>query len=322
MTTDNSTESYWLCPLLSFNCTPEIIDLDYRPESVELTEAIQVKRVPPEFTDYLNENHPDWLDIISAEYMAILPRTTIIGDETMGVLQQVREATDLLFNIVTAFRLCHAGVVSVGPLIASIMQDSEFYVLRREHAPSAFTEFFPDISKTEVDPESLELPEYELSTPDIPVVNTLIREIQNYRKSGQYTALDTALRRFNSAYHGELEDRLIDQMIAFESLYIADDKELGYKLALRTAFLLGKNRKKTFNDMQNAYALRGQIVHGKKSADRSKLEETIPKTDDYLRRSIRRFLSLSTQYSISEIRKQLDENILKNGKPLALKEQF
>ena len=129
-----------------------------------------------------------------------------------------------------------------------------------------------------------------------------------------------ALRRFNSSYHGEFEDRLIDQMIAFESLYIVDDKELGYKLRLRTAFLLGKKRAKIFSDMKKAYDLRGQIVHGNKQVDRSKLEETIPKTEEYLRQSIRRFLSLSTQYSITEIRKQLDENILKNGKTLALRE--
>ncbi|HUT97345.1 MAG TPA: hypothetical protein VMW60_04420 [Dehalococcoidales bacterium] len=317
--TDTQSEC-WICPLLSFYCAPEIIDFYPRPESIELAKAIQVKRVPSEFTDYLNENHPDWIDIISSEYMVVLPRTTSVGDEIMGVLPQTREATNLLFNIVTAFRLCHAGAVSVGPLIPGIMQDSELYVFRQEHVPSAITEFFTDISKTEVEPETLEIPEYELSTSDIPVINTLIREIQNYRKSGQYTALDTALRRFNSAYYGELEDRLIDQMIAFESLYIADDKELGYKLALRTAFLLGKNRTKIFMNMKKAYELRGQIVHGNKPVDRTKLEETIPKTEEYLRRSIRRFLSLSKQYPISEIRKLLDENVLKNGKTLALKD--
>jgi len=317
-----SMSECWLCPLLSFNCAPEIIDLDldYRPASVELAEAIQVKRAPSEFTDYLQENHPDWVDAISAEYMAVLPRSVTRGDEITGVLAQMFEASNLLFDLVTAFRLCHGGIVAAGPLLPGIMKGSKFYVFRRNYVPSAFMEFLPDISKAEVDSASLGLPEYEFSSSDVPIVNKLLREIRNYRESSQFTALDEALRRFNSTYHGELEDRLIDQMIAFESLYIADDKELGYKLALRAAFLLGKKRVKIFNDMKKAYDLRGQIVHGNKQVDSSKLEETIPKTEEYLRQSIRRFLSLSTQYSITEIRKQLDENILKNGKTLALRE--
>jgi len=310
----------WLCPLLSFNCAPEIIDLDWRPESVELAEAIQIKRVPSEFTDYLHKNHPDWMDIISAEYMAVLPRNATRIEKRASVLSQMFETSSLLFDLVTAFRLCHRGVLSAGPLIPSSIQDSKFYVFRQGYLPSAFIEFLPDISKIDVDYDSFGLPEYEFASSDIPVVNKLLSEILNYRKSGQSTALDESLRRFNSAYHGKFEDRLIDQMIAFESLYIADNKELTYKLALRTAFLLGKNKTRIFNDMQKAYGLRGRIVHGNKPVDRLKLEEIIPETEDYLRHSIRRFLSLSKQYSIKEVRKRLDENILKNGKPLAFKD--
>jgi hypothetical protein len=135
------------------------------------------------------------------------------------------------------------------------------------------------------------------------------------------SVLDEALSRFNSAYQGGAEDRLIDQMIAFESLYIADDKELTYKLALRTAFFLGRRRSKIFSEMKKAYDLRGQIVHSNKKVERTKLEETIPKTEEYLHQSLRRFLCLLTQgHSLKEIRDKLDENILKNGKILSLKE--
>jgi len=129
--------------------------------------------------------------------------------------------------------------------------------------------------------------------------------------------IDIALRRFNSAYHGELEDRLVDQMIAFESLYMGDDKELGYKRALRTAFLLGKRKSEIFGEMKKAYDLRGKIVHGNKKVERTKLEETIPKTEEYLRQSLRKFLFLLARgHSLKEIRDKLDENILKNGRVL------
>lgn len=117
-------------------------------------------------------------------------------------------------------------------------------------------------------------------------------------------------------------------MISFESLYLADDKELGYKLRLRTAFLLGKQRVKIFNDMKKAYDFRGQIMHGSKKVESSKLEAIVPKTEEYLRQSIRRFLLLLSQgYSLKSIRQGpkeknalLDENILNNGKTLALRE--
>jgi hypothetical protein len=72
--------------------------------------------------------------------------------------------------------------------------------------------------------------------------------------------------------------------------------------------------------MKKAYDLRGLIVHGSKPVNMSKLGEIVPKTEDYLRRSIQIFLSLSNHYTVSEIRKHFDENILKNGKPLALRE--
>jgi len=316
------TSECWLCPLLSFNCAPEVMDLDYRLASVELAEDIQIRRVTSEFTDYLYENHPDWLDAISAEYMAVLPRSIIRGNEITGVLAQMIEGGNLLFDLITALRLCHAGVVAVGPLIPANVQHSKFYMFRRNYVSSAFTEILPDISNTEIDSASLGLSEYEFHLLDVPTFNKLITEIRTYRESGKFSVLAEALRRFNSAYHGEFEDRLIDQMIAFESLYIADDKELRYKLALRTAFLLGKKRAKIFSDMKKAYDLRSQIVHGSKQVDMSKLEETIPKTEEYLRWSIRKFLLLLSQgYSLKELREHLlDENILKNGKILALRE--
>jgi len=311
-----------LCPLLAFNCAPEIIDLnlDYRPASVELSKAIQIKQVPTEFMDYLSKNYPDSPDIFSAEYMLVLSLPAISGYKIDAMTELPFKASNLLFDLITSFRLCHRGGVTPGPLLYSNIKDSEFYVYGWSHVPSLFMEFLPSISKKEVDPTSFELLEYEFSSSDVPVVNKLLSEISNCRKSGQFTTLYEALRRFNSAYSGESEDRLIDQMIAFESLYIADNKELTYKLALRTAFLLGKTRTKIFNDMQKAYGLRGQIVHGNMPVDKTKLEDTVPKTEEYLRLSIRKFLSLSKQYPISEIRKRLDENILKNGKPLALKD--
>ena len=78
---------------------------------------------------------------------------------------------------------------------------------------------------------------------------------------------------------------------------------------------------KIFKDMKTAYDLRGQIMHGSKQVYKPKLEAIIPETEEYLRQSIRRFLALLSQgISLNEIRKKLDDNILKNGKILNIKE--
>lgn len=156
---------------------------------------------------------------------------------------------------------------------------------------------------------------------DVPHVNELVGNLARLRQLEKLDAINIALRRFNSAYHGYIEDRLIDQMIAFESLYIGDDKELTYKLSLRTAFLLEKDEDKRytiFKDMKQAYGYRSRIVHGNNPPSNDELQAIVPKTEDYLRQSIHRFLLLLSQgNSLKDIRDNLlDENILKNGKHL------
>jgi hypothetical protein len=176
---------------------------------------------------------------------------------------------------------------------------------------------FIDLAKSKVNDISNK-PIYRLDESDVPLVNEIMRNIHACLKSTKYRSLDETLRKFNSSYYGNLEDRLIDQMIAFESLYISDDKELSYKLSLRTAFFLSRKRRETFTIMKKAYDLRGHIVHGQEQVDESKLEKTIPKTEEYLRQSIQKFLRLSSKgKSLKEIRDKLDENILTNGRTLA-----
>jgi hypothetical protein len=159
---------------------------------------------------------------------------------------------------------------------------------------------------------------------DVSEVTNLLQNIRLWRTTGVLETLDIALRRFHSGYHGPIEDRLIDQMIAFEYLFLGDIQELTYKLAQRVAFLLGKRssqRESIFYNMKKAYRYRSRIVHGDNPPRRDELRGITSKTEDYLRQSIRRFLLLLSQgNSLKETRdKLLDENILKNGKLLALR---
>jgi len=112
------------------------------------------------------------------------------------------------------------------------------------------------------------------------------------------------LKRFNETYQRiDPEDKLVDYMISFESLYLSGEEksEMAYKLAHRVSLLLHKEeekRKETFLEMKKAYSLRSQIVHGGKikSIKIPKLgkeytvSEFVQKIEKYLRSSIRLFL--------------------------------
>lgn len=320
----NPTSNYWLCPLYLFNCYSKSEDFNYPPESVDLAQGIQIKRITPAFRHYLQKQHPDWEEASISDYMVALSHSGAVNEEKTTMLKEIMDKSNLLVDLVTALRLCHSGTVIPGPLIPSRVQRSGVFTFARHGISLVFGEIILDISKIEFDFASIVLQtEYEFYLSDVPIVNKLMREVRTCHESPKLSALNEVFRRFNYAYHGELEDRLIDQMIAFESLYIGDDKELGYKLALRTTILLEKDKDKRraiFSDMKTAYDLRGKVVHGTKQAELSKLEEVIPKTEEYLRQSIRKFLMLHENYPLDSLKKgknkrlaKLDENVLSNG---------
>lgn len=316
MSADNSTpiERYWLCPLYSFDCYSE---------TVNLAEGIEIKRASKELKktllDYVYHGEHylqagQWDDPSVFEWMALLPyRPKVSGvsdiENRQSMFEENHRAINLLDDFVTALRLCHKGMVTPGPLTTASMT------------------IWTSLSKNGWSGE----PKYELDQSDVTKVNKILEEIRACRRADKFSVLDETLGRFNSAYYGWFKDRLIDQMIAFESLYIGDDKELGYKLALRTAFLLAQDEdeiKAIFSDMKKAYDLRSKVVHGSKQVQRLELNDITPKTEEYLRHSIRKFLSLLLAgYSLDNLKKgknkrlaKLDENIFSNGRLLTLKE--
>jgi len=308
MTTKNSIEKYWLYPLFYFDCYQE---------NVELLGNVQIKRVHNEFMAFLEKHNYiiPWSHPSHVKWMILfpnLPSVDIQDNKGKKVPALNRLHPEIITDdLKTSLRLCHQGDFSVGPVIAGNINNSVWEI--------GDTIFPPPISETafwayQPDPSIY----YKFNKNDTNNVNKLMEYINILRLNKNYSVINIALERFNSAYNGEFENRLIDQMIAFETLYLGDDKELGYKLALRTAFLLGKNRVTIFKNMKKAYELRGKIVHGQKQLDWAELAEIVDVTQEYLRQSIRKFLLLLTKrISMKEIRNKLDENILSNGKTLA-----
>jgi hypothetical protein len=85
--------------------------------------------------------------------------------------------------------------------------------------------------------------------------------------------IDTAVRRYSYAHERHrLEDKIVDLLIAAESLFLSDYKkddpyigEIRYRMSLRAAVFLGsdgESRRRIFRQMRAAYDLRSLVVHG------------------------------------------------------------
>ena len=105
-------------------------------------------------------------------------------------------------------------------------------------------------------------------------------KIKKYKKGLDelYNEYSIPIERYLSAiYRGELNDKLIDAVIALESLLLPNIKdELKYRFSLRGGWILGKNQKdkiELFSFFKKIYDLRSDIVHGNKKSNSIKETE-------------------------------------------------
>jgi len=113
------------------------------------------------------------------------------------------------------------------------------------------------------------------------------------------TPLSVAIRRFNYAYErDEIEDKLVDYMIAFEAMLTnRKEKSKGRLIARRVGKLIETDAsilKKIRSELWTAYQLRNDIVHeGAPNFARLKgrsFERFVEIVEEYLRRTLKEFL--------------------------------
>ena len=86
-----------------------------------------------------------------------------------------------------------------------------------------------------------------------------------------FSKFDLAIEYFNKSYIEPYtpRDSFLDLMITLENLFLkGTHQELSYKLSMRMAYILGKDKKDRINIyrfIKDAYNLRSKIVHGEKS---------------------------------------------------------
>jgi hypothetical protein len=145
--------------------------------------------------------------------------------------------------------------------------------------------------------------------------STLLRKVESLK------FINRALKRFNSAIEEfELEDKLIDLVIALEALYLIEKDELGYRLSLRVSVLLQNDIEDVSyvrELVKKGYDLRSDVVHGK-SVKRVKirdqvitLDKVVNDLEDIVRKSIRRLIALGSRLNQHEkIVLRIDQAIL------------
>ncbi len=151
---------------------------------------------------------------------------------------------------------------------------------------------------------------YELSKEDMPQLRQLWNQSNNLDKQKKRHFLTVALRRFSQARdRTDAEDAMIDLLICAEALFLTgigkDRGELGYRLSQRAAFFVEDEppkRIRAFKFIKRMYGVRSEIVHGtdtppklpvKKDGTRYTLEECCAKTEEYLRRALKKAIGIA-----------------------------
>jgi hypothetical protein len=165
---------------------------------------------------------------------------------------------------------------------------------------------------------------YILSTQDVPLFSAFYDEYRAF-DFNKHPERKIAIQRFSLSYEVGWLYQPIDLMVSFEALYLGEEMELAYKLALRAAYLLGKTaqeRLQICRILRKAYSIRSKLVHGEKYPSEVEIEKGKPiRLDEFLnmvenilRESIKRFMSLVSKYSHKQLLETvLDDNVISGG---------
>ncbi len=130
--------------------------------------------------------------------------------------------------------------------------------------------------------------------------------------------VEVALRRFHQSFDRDLpEDQAIDLCVALECLFSEDREAIGYKIALRAAYLLEtdpEKRKALFTFLRQAYRERSNVVHGTGSRPSWRTKENnADKLADIVRSALRQLLQHAKQGKVLKTR-DLDHDLFFAGR--------
>ena len=272
------------CLLLGFDSEAEEIDLGHgvKIRRISKEEIVELWRESTWFRALVEQNEIAFSINVPLKYVL----QVIIEAPKIRDKEEIKVASaDILFEkVVCAMRLFKEGWI-------------DYPFVREKH--SSMLSSGVSYGKSRAIPSVPMGLSYKLTNNEVEDFKIFYKRVKKKIDCSKIT-----LKRFNETYRRvSVEDKLVDYMISFESLYLTDEdiSEMGYKLAHRASLLLYREetkRKQTFLEMKKAYSLRSKIVHGKKIKSITipelkkeyNLPEFVQKIEEHLRSSIRIFL--------------------------------
>lgn len=164
-------------------------------------------------------------------------------------------------------------------------------------------------------------PRYELLENNLEDAKQIYASLKQVMQVPHCGGLEVALRRFNQMYSRDKdEDRIIDLTIALESCLLTGMDELRYRLALRGAALLSKQKdpKVTQSLLRDIYDARSKIVHEGQLLHEIKEVKSVPnhelpeKCEEITRLILKEYLARisKTGKSVNKINEDIEDYIL------------
>lgn len=287
-----SFENYLFSETVPYKFFVILPQLKIESKEMVLNENLKIKRMPDEefkklagsfLTEFYHrfDFFPETLMLERVIQVRKKPRV-VMNSPTR---EQSEETRNLFIKVITALRLFKKGKVGFDKIYGEVLSDWEG---GRRSTDSSLTKSIGGNLQLQK-PEELDFIEFWNFLRDIDL-KTLDKNLR------------IAVNRFNSAFmRRDLEDRLIDYVIALTSLFSKKNEAgLGrYRLSMRITLFLAKEpetRKKIRKEILEIYDVRSAIVHGneiKKLRHFKDLKTLVDGTEDYLRRSIKDLLQLS-----------------------------
>ena len=160
--------------------------------------------------------------------------------------------------------------------------------------PFGYTKHPPDLRLIPVFDDEQRRKEVPLLKETIAKYESVKNVFEDRRKSYLRNAIDYFYHALGDRRY---EERLIDLMIAMESLFSKEPQELRLRISLRAAFLLSigreSERPNIFRLIYDLYKKRSKVVHGVERVDLP--YEEISKLESYVRESIKRLIHIEQE---------------------------
>jgi hypothetical protein len=260
-------------------------------DEISLTNNIKIKKITEKDFDEMFKETKKSSCLFSDEVLHVDYQLEMVESIVNGAAINDSNFGIICYTIISALRLFKTGIIGNIKLLRHCSK------YKYESWEPIWQPVGGSISMV----QSIYAHPYNLISQDVGNFTELWEKYNNY-DFNENRPVDIAIRRFNYAYEKEqLEDKLIDYMIALEALFLKEDEntELKYRLTLRTALFIG-SQKEEINQIREvinkAYDIRSKIVHGSgiiKPKELMGIQELTPTIEEYIRLSLKKFLYLN-----------------------------